>query len=130
LVGDAGSVQLAAWILDEAKAQAAEIRNEARDEAAASLADARKEAAELLRQASDQAAAKLEAAGLEAAEVQAAVMKLSSELGEAAARNDAPAQPGRAGHAAIGPAGGGDNQPIRGITQAEPAQPVARIAPA
>jgi hypothetical protein len=81
---DAGSVQLATWILDEANAQAAEIRHEARDEAAASLADARKEAAELLRQASDQAAAKLAAAELEAAEVQAAVMKLSSKLGEAA----------------------------------------------
>jgi hypothetical protein len=81
---DAGSVQLATWILDEANAQAAEIRHEARDEAAASLADARKEAAELLRQASDQAAAKLAAAEFEAAEVQAAVMKLSSRLGEAA----------------------------------------------
>ena len=82
---DAGSVQLATWILDEANAQAAEIRHEARDEAAASLADARKEAAELLRQASDQATAKLAAAEFEAAEVQAAVMKLSSRLGEAAA---------------------------------------------
>jgi len=82
---DASSVQLATWILDEANAQAAEIRHEARDEAAASLAEARKEAAELLRKASDQAAAKVAAAELEAAEVQAAVMKLSSMLGEAAA---------------------------------------------
>jgi hypothetical protein len=85
-VWDAGSVQLATWILDEANAQAAEIRNEARGKAAASLADARRKAAELLRQASDQAAAKLAAADLEAAEVQAAVMKLSSELSEAAAQ--------------------------------------------
>jgi hypothetical protein len=82
---DAGSVELATWILSEANAQAAEIRHEARDDAAASLADAKEEAAELLRQASDQAAAKLAAAELEAAEVQAAVMKLSAELGEAAA---------------------------------------------
>ena len=85
-VWDAGSVQLATWILDEANAQAAEICNEARGKAAASLADARKEAAKLLRQASDRAAAKLAAAELEAAEVQAAVMKLSSELSEAAAQ--------------------------------------------
>jgi hypothetical protein len=84
-VWDAGSVQLATWILDEANAKAAEIRHEARNEAAASLADAREQAAELLRQASGQAAAKLAAAKLEAAEVQAAVMKLSSKLGEAAA---------------------------------------------
>jgi hypothetical protein len=96
-VWDAGSVQLATWILDEANAQAAEIRHEARDEVAASLAEAKKEAAELLRQASDQAAAKLAAAEHEAAEVQAAVMKLSSELGAAAAhvttRPSSPAAP-------------------------------------
>ena len=83
-VWDAGSVQLATWILSEAHAQAAEIRHEARDDAAASLADAKKEAAELLRHASDQAAAKLAAAELEAAEAQAAVMRLSAELGEVA----------------------------------------------
>jgi hypothetical protein len=96
-VWDAGSVQLATWILDEANAQAAEIRHEARDEVAASLAEAKKEAAELLRQASDQAAAKLAAAEHEAAGVQAAVMKLSSELGAAAAhvttRPSSPAAP-------------------------------------
>ena len=83
-VWDAGSVEVASWILSEAKALAAEIRHEARDEVAASLADAKKEAAELLRQASDQAAAKLAAAELEAAEAPAAVMKLSAELGEVA----------------------------------------------
>jgi hypothetical protein len=82
---DAGSAELAAWILSEANAQATEIRHEARDQVAASLADAKNEAAELLRQASDQAAAKLAAAELEAAEVRAAIMKLSAELGEAAA---------------------------------------------
>jgi hypothetical protein len=82
---DAGSVEVAAWILSEANVQAAEIRHEARDEAAASLADAKKEAADLLRQASDRAAAKLAAVESEAAQVQAALMKLSTELGEAAA---------------------------------------------
>jgi hypothetical protein len=82
---DAGSVELAGWIVSEANAHAAEIRHEARDQAAASLADAKKEAADLLRQASDQAAAKLAAVESEAAQVQAALIKLSTELGEAAA---------------------------------------------
>ena len=76
---------MAAWILAEANAQATEIRHEARDEAAASLADAKKEAADLLRQASDRAAAKLAAVESEAAQVQAALMKLSTELSEVAA---------------------------------------------
>ena len=82
---------LAGWIVSEANAHAAEIRHEARDEAAASLADAKKEAADLLRQASDQAAAKLAAVESEAAQVQAALMKLSTELGEAAATTLHPA---------------------------------------
>jgi hypothetical protein len=82
---DASSVELAGWIVSEANAHAAEIRHEARDQAAASLADAKKEAADLLRQASDQAAAKLAAVESEAAQVQAALIKLSTELGEAAA---------------------------------------------
>jgi hypothetical protein len=84
-VWDAGSVELAGWILSEANAHAAEIRHEARDQAAASLADAKKEAADLLRQAADQAAAKLAAVESEAAQVQAALIKLSTELGETAA---------------------------------------------
>jgi len=88
---DAGSVELAGWILSEANAHAAEIRHEARDEAAASLADAKKEAADLLRQASDRAAAKLAAVESEATQVQAALMKLSTELGEAAAATLQPA---------------------------------------
>ena len=82
---DAGSVEVAAWIIAEANAQATEIRHEARDQAAASLADAKKEAADLLRQASDRAAAKLAAVESEAAQVQAALMKLSTELSEVAA---------------------------------------------
>jgi hypothetical protein len=88
---DAGSVEVAAWILAEAKAHAAEIRHEARDQAAASLADAKQEAAGLLRQASDRAAAKLAAAESEAAQVQAALMKLSTELSEVAATTLHPA---------------------------------------
>jgi hypothetical protein len=88
---DAGSVELAGWIVTEANAHAAEIRREARDQAATSLADAKKEAADLLRQASDQAAAKLAAVQSEAAQVQAALMKLSTELGEAAATTLHPA---------------------------------------
>jgi len=84
-VWDAGSVEVASWILSEAKALAAEIRHEARDEVAASLADAKKEAAELLRQASDQAAAKVAAAEAEAAEARAALVRLSSGLCELAA---------------------------------------------
>ena len=88
---DAGSVEVAAWILAEANAQATEIRHEARDEAAASLADAKKEAADLLRQASDRAAAKLAAVESEAAQVQAALMKLSTELSEVAANTLHPA---------------------------------------
>ena len=88
---DASSVELAGWIVSEANAHAAEIRHEARDQAAASLADAKKEAADLLRQASDQAAAKLAAAESEAAQVQAALVKLSAELGEAAAATPYPA---------------------------------------
>jgi len=84
-VWDAGSVEVASWILSEAKALAAEIRHEARDEVSASLADAKKEAAELLRQACDQAAAKVAAAEAEAAEARAALIRLSSGLSEVAA---------------------------------------------
>ena len=82
---DAGSVEVATWILSEAKALAAEIRHEARDEVSASLANAKKEAAELLRQACDQAAAKVAAAEIEAAEARAALIRLSSGLSEVAA---------------------------------------------
>jgi F0F1-type ATP synthase membrane subunit b/b' len=82
---------VAAWILSEANVQAAEIRHEARDQAAASLADAKKEAADLLRQASDRAAAKLAAVESEAAQVQAALMKLSTELSDVAANTLHPA---------------------------------------
>jgi hypothetical protein len=80
-VWDAGSVQLATWIISEANQHATEIRHEARDHAAASLAEAKQEAAELMRQAAERAAATLAAAEREAAEARAEVMKLSAHLG-------------------------------------------------
>jgi hypothetical protein len=85
-VWDAGSVELATWIISEANQQAADIRHKARDQMAASLADAEQEAAELMRKASEQAAATLAAAELEAAEMRATVTKLSAELGGLAAQ--------------------------------------------
>jgi hypothetical protein len=84
-VWDAGSVQLASWIISEANQHAAEIRHEARDLATTSLAGAKQEADQLVRQASEQAAATLAAAEVEAAEIRATVTKLSGELGGMAA---------------------------------------------
>ena len=84
-VWDAGSVQLATWIISEANQHAADIRHEARDEAATSLAGAKQEATQLVRQASDQAAATLAAAEFQAAEIRANVTKLTAELGGVAA---------------------------------------------
>jgi hypothetical protein len=84
-VWDGGSIELAKWILTEANQQAAEIRHEARDQAATSLAGARHEADEVMRRASDQAAATVAAAKQQAAEVRANVAKLSAELGGVAA---------------------------------------------
>jgi hypothetical protein len=71
----------ATWIISEANQQATEIRREARDHAAASLAGAKQEAAELMRQAAERAAATLATAEREAAEARAEVMKLSAQLG-------------------------------------------------
>jgi hypothetical protein len=85
-VWDAGSVELATWIISEANQQASDIRHEARDQMTASLADARQEAAELVRKASEQATATLTAAEQEAAEIRATVTKLSTELGGVAAQ--------------------------------------------
>jgi len=85
-VWDAGSVELATWIISEANQQAADIRHEARDQMAASLADARQEAAELVRKASEQATATLTAAEQEAAKIRATVTKLSADLGGVAAQ--------------------------------------------
>jgi hypothetical protein len=80
-VWDAGSVELATWIINEANQQATEIRHEARDDAAAARADAKTEAAKLVQQAADQAAATLAAAELQAARVRAEILKLSADLG-------------------------------------------------
>jgi hypothetical protein len=85
-VWDAGSVELATWIISEANKQAADIRHEARDMMSTSLADAKQEAGELVRKAAEQAAATLEAAELRAAEIRAAVAKLSVELNGVAAQ--------------------------------------------
>jgi hypothetical protein len=80
-IWDVGSVELATRIISEANQQAAEIRHEARDDAAAARADARQEAAQLVQQAADQAAATLAAAELQAAKVRAEILKLSADLG-------------------------------------------------
>ena len=80
-VWDAGSVELATWIINEANQQATEIRHEARDDAAAARANAKQEAAKLVQQAADQAAATLAAAELQAARVRAEILKLSADLG-------------------------------------------------
>jgi hypothetical protein len=80
-VWDAGSVELATWIINEANQQATEIRHEARDDAAVARADAKTEAAKLVQQAADQAAATLAAAELQAAKVRAEILKLSADLG-------------------------------------------------
>lgn len=76
----AGSGQLASWIVTQANQQAAEIRQEARDQAATSLAEARREAADLIQRASDQATATLAAVEVQTAELRAAIVKLSAEL--------------------------------------------------
>jgi hypothetical protein len=79
-VWDAGSSQLADWIIEDANQQAAEITREARNQASSSLADAHEEAAELVRRTGEQAALTIEAAELQAAEIRATMMKLTTEL--------------------------------------------------
>ena len=80
-IWDAGSVEFATRIISEANQQAAEIRHEARDDAATARADAKQEAAKLVQQAADQAAATLAVAELQAARVRAEILKLSTDLG-------------------------------------------------
>jgi hypothetical protein len=80
-VWDAGSVELATWIINEANQQATEIRHEARDDAATARAEAKLEADKLVKQAADQAAATLAAAEQQAARVRAEILKLSADLG-------------------------------------------------
>ena len=79
-VWDAGSSQLADWIIEDANEQAAEIFRQARSQASSSLANAQQEAAELVRRTGEQARLTIEAAELEAAEIRATMMKLTTEL--------------------------------------------------
>ena len=79
-IWDAGSSQLADWIIEDANQQAAEIFRQARSQASSSLADAQQEAAELVRRTGEQARLTIEAAELEAAEIRATMMKLTTEL--------------------------------------------------
>ena len=79
-IWDAGSSQLADWIIEDANQRAAEITREARNQASNSLADAQKEAAELVRRTGEQAALTIEAAELQAAEIRATMMKLTTDL--------------------------------------------------
>jgi hypothetical protein len=79
-IWDAGSSQLADWIIEDANQQAAEITRQARNQASNSLADAQQEAAELVRRTGEQAALTIEAAELQAAEIRATMMKLTTEL--------------------------------------------------
>ena len=54
-IWDAGSSQLADWIIEDANEQAAEIFRRARSQASSSLADAQQEATELVRRTGEQA---------------------------------------------------------------------------
>jgi hypothetical protein len=137
-IWDVGSVQLASWILTEANQQATEIKHEASDQAATSLADARHEADEVMRRASDQAAATLEAAERHAAEVRATVTRLSVELsGVAAHVTESLLSPALAPTPAIAPATTPAIRPaVQPVTRpapeptAEPeARPAVKLAP-
>ncbi len=95
-IWDAGSSQLADWIIEDANQQAAEITRQARNQASNSLADAQKEAAELVRRTGEQAALTIEAAELQAAEIRATMMKLTTELTGMAAYVTQNLEPGAA----------------------------------
>ena len=79
-IWDAGSSQLADWIIEDANQQAAEITRAARNQASNSLAEAQQEAAELVRRTGEHAKLTLEAAELQAAEIRATMMKLTTDL--------------------------------------------------
>ena len=79
-IWDAGSSQLADWIIEDANQQAAEITRAARNQASNSLAEAHQEAAELVRRTGEHAKLTLEAAELQAAEIRATMMKLTTDL--------------------------------------------------
>jgi hypothetical protein len=130
-IWDAGSVELATWIISEANQQATEIRHEARDEAATARAAAKQEAAELVQQAADQAAATLAAAELQAAKIRAEILKLSADLGGVATSFTesllSPAKP--AAKPTADPPARPTTQPAAGLAAAPLAtEPAAKLA--
>ena len=78
-------VRLATKLLAEADTQATTIRQQASDQAAATIAAAQQEGAEIRRQAADQAAATIAAAEQEIAERRNAILAMTAELGGMAA---------------------------------------------
>jgi hypothetical protein len=130
-IWDAGSVELATWIISEANQQATEIRHEARDEAATARAAAKQEAAKLVRQAADQAAATLAAAELQAAKIRTEILKLSADLGGVATSFTesllSPAKP--AAKPTADPPAKPTTQPAAGLAAAPLAtEPAAKLA--
>jgi hypothetical protein len=98
-IWDAGTSQLADWIIEDANQQAAEITRQARDQASTSLAHAQQEAADIVRRTGEQAALTIGAAEQQAAEIRATMTKLTNELTGMAAyvtQSLAPASPGTA----------------------------------
>ena len=130
-IWDAGSVELATWIISEANQQATEIRHEARDEAATARAAAKQEAAKLVQQAAGQAAATLAAAELQAAKIRAEILKLSADLGGVATSFTesllSPAKP--AAKPTADPPAKPTTQPAAGLAAAPLAtEPAAKLA--
>jgi hypothetical protein len=78
-------VRLATKLLAEAGTQAATIRQQASDQAAATIAAARQEGEEIRRQAADQASATLAAAEKAIADRRAEILTMTAELGGMAA---------------------------------------------
>jgi hypothetical protein len=136
-IWDAGSSQLANWIIEDANEQAAEIFRQARSHASSSLADAQREAAELVRRTGEQAKLTIEAAELQASEIRATMMKLTTDLTGMAsyvtqnltAAPPASAPPASAPPAFAPPATDRAAPPIA-VPAAEPAGQPAAAAPA
>ncbi|HEX6855670.1 MAG TPA: hypothetical protein VF204_10270, partial [Streptosporangiaceae bacterium] len=78
-------VRLATKLLAEADTQAATIRQQASDQAAATIAAAQQEGVEIRRQAADHAAATIAAAEQEIAERRNSILAMTAELGGMAA---------------------------------------------
>jgi hypothetical protein len=131
-IWDAGSSQLADWIIEDANQQAAEITRQARNQASSALAGAQQEAAELVRRTGEQAALTIEAAELQAAEIRATMMKLTADLTGMASyvtQNLTAAPPTSAPPAFAPPATDRAAPPIA-VPAAEPAGQPAAAAPA